>query len=414
MAELTSLLRLTNKPFLQKALLFMFLALILLLFPSQAPEFFTNQTVANKFWELIHLLIIGIVISYGLFSRRNTETIPGKEPDLEPNNPNSYVSQILPGLDDKEEEEEEEGTIQQIWSNQFDTTKPATVSNKPLFLPVRSLNQQSEESNKDENCTALPSPIPWRTRSGRIEARDEFSAPKIKPVNLSSPRAKQPSPSPSPSRSLSRENSEKKKTLYKETTSSRPPAPPPPPPPPPFLGHAYQPPFADQKTKSTMRTFKDELKDVSMRPKPRSRTSFESSSSFSPPLVAKSVRTFRPKEAQIEPPKKAFMEPQEDQDTVEMFSIYSDSDEVSDSTDSEREEEEEIEEYSDKEMIEKPKFGMAKDEEKKRMNEENVNEVDKKADEFIAKFREQIRLQRIESIKRSAGERAVRSHKKMA
>lgn len=410
MAELTSLFRPTNKPFLQKALLFMFLALILLLFPSQAPEFFTNQTIANKFWELIHLLFIGIVISYGLFSRRNTETIPVKEPGLEPNNPNSYVSQFLPGLDDKEEEEEEEGKLQQVWSNQFDTTKPATVINKPLFLPVRSLNQQSEESNKDENCTALPSPIPWRSRSGRIEARDEFSAPKIKPVNLSSPHAKQLSPSPS--RSLSRENSEKKKTLYKEITSSRPPAPPPPPPPPPFLGHAYQPPFADRKTKSTMRSFKDELKDVSMRPKPRPRTSFESSSSFSPPLVAKSVRTFRPKEAQIEPPKKAFMEPQEE-DTVERVSIYSDSDEVSDSTDSEREDEEEIEEYSDKEMIEKPKFGMAQVEEKKRMNEENVNEVDKKADEFIAKFREQIRLQRIESIKRSAGERAIRSHKKM-
>ena len=32
----------------------------------------------------------------------------------------------------------------------------------------------------------------------------------------------------------------------------------------------------------------------------------------------------------------------------------------------------------------------------------NISDVDKKADEFIAKFREQIRLQRIESIKRSA------------
>ncbi|KAF2315063.1 hypothetical protein GH714_038078 [Hevea brasiliensis] len=31
-------------------------------------------------------------------------------------------------------------------------------------------------------------------------------------------------------------------------------------------------------------------------------------------------------------------------------------------------------------------------------------DVDKKADEFIAKFREQIRLQRIESIKRSSGQ----------
>ncbi|KAI3919087.1 hypothetical protein MKW98_016640 [Papaver atlanticum] len=37
----------------------------------------------------------------------------------------------------------------------------------------------------------------------------------------------------------------------------------------------------------------------------------------------------------------------------------------------------------------------------------NPNEVDKKADEFIAKFREQIRLQRIDSIKRTSGKKSV-------
>lgn len=36
------------------------------------------------------------------------------------------------------------------------------------------------------------------------------------------------------------------------------------------------------------------------------------------------------------------------------------------------------------------------------------NEVDKKADEFIARFREQIRLQRIDSIKRSTKPRSNR------
>ena len=36
--------------------------------------------------------------------------------------------------------------------------------------------------------------------------------------------------------------------------------------------------------------------------------------------------------------------------------------------------------------------------------DEEGPDVDKKADEFIAKFREQIRLQRIESIKRSTGQ----------
>lgn len=407
MAEVASLLRPSNKLFLQKALLFMVIVLVLPLFPSQAPELFTNHTIVNKFWELIYLLFIGIVISYGIFSRRNTETIPGKELSFESNNPSSYVSQILPGLEDKEEEEEEEGKVQQIWTNKIDMTKPATVVDKPLFLPVRSLNQQTEESNNDKNCTVLPSPIPWRSRSGRIEARDEFTAPKIKASNLPSSRSQQLSRSPS--LSLSRQNSVKKKTIYKEITS-QPPVPPPPPPP--FLGHAYQPPFADRKTKSTMRSFKDELKDVSMRPKPRPRTSFNSSSSCSPPPVAKSVRTFRTKEAQIGPVKQTFMEPR-DEDTVERVSISSDSDDASDSTYSELEEEEELEEYSDKEVIKNPKFGTAKVEEKKRVNEEDANEVDKKADEFIAKFREQIRLQRIESIKRSAGERAVRSRKKM-
>ncbi|KAL4178630.1 hypothetical protein AMTRI_Chr13g116060 [Amborella trichopoda] len=38
--------------------------------------------------------------------------------------------------------------------------------------------------------------------------------------------------------------------------------------------------------------------------------------------------------------------------------------------------------------------------------EPDSNEVDKKADEFIAKFREQIRLQRIQSIKRSSGQQS--------
>lgn len=43
--------------------------------------------------------------------------------------------------------------------------------------------------------------------------------------------------------------------------------------------------------------------------------------------------------------------------------------------------------------------------------EVDENEVDKKAEEFIARFREQIRLQRIESIKRSAGPRVVKHGK---
>lgn len=53
--------------------LFVVLFLIALpLFPSQPPDFVT-QTIFTKFWELIHLLFVGIAVSYGLFSRRNVD-----------------------------------------------------------------------------------------------------------------------------------------------------------------------------------------------------------------------------------------------------------------------------------------------------------------------------------------------------
>ncbi|KAF3440091.1 hypothetical protein FNV43_RR18369 [Rhamnella rubrinervis] len=58
--------------FLSKALFFTLLIIVIPLFPSRAPDFI-NQSVLNKFWELIHLLFIGIAVSYGLFSRRNVE-----------------------------------------------------------------------------------------------------------------------------------------------------------------------------------------------------------------------------------------------------------------------------------------------------------------------------------------------------
>lgn len=49
----------------------MFLVLVPL-FPSQAPEFI-SQSIITKLWELIHLLFIGIAVSYGLFCRRNVD-----------------------------------------------------------------------------------------------------------------------------------------------------------------------------------------------------------------------------------------------------------------------------------------------------------------------------------------------------
>ncbi|OIV89601.1 hypothetical protein TanjilG_15874 [Lupinus angustifolius] len=59
-------------PFIFKVLFFALFLIAVPLFPSQAPHF-VNQTLLTKFWDLIHLLFIGIAVAYGLFSRRNVE-----------------------------------------------------------------------------------------------------------------------------------------------------------------------------------------------------------------------------------------------------------------------------------------------------------------------------------------------------
>ncbi|CAA7029557.1 unnamed protein product [Microthlaspi erraticum] len=59
--------------FFCKSVLFALFLLALPLFPSQAPDF-VGETVLTRFWELIHLLFVGIAVAYGLFSRRNVES----------------------------------------------------------------------------------------------------------------------------------------------------------------------------------------------------------------------------------------------------------------------------------------------------------------------------------------------------
>ncbi|KAL9434853.1 hypothetical protein AB3S75_021172 [Citrus x aurantiifolia] len=79
--------------FLGKFLFFALFLIAIPLFPSQAPDFI-NQTVLTKFWELVHLLFIGLAVSYGLFCRRNDDG------DIETHSNNtddsySYVSRVL-------------------------------------------------------------------------------------------------------------------------------------------------------------------------------------------------------------------------------------------------------------------------------------------------------------------------------
>lgn len=54
-----------------KSVLVMIVLVVVPLFPSQAPDFIT-QSIVTKFWELFHLLFIGIVVCYGLFCKRSS------------------------------------------------------------------------------------------------------------------------------------------------------------------------------------------------------------------------------------------------------------------------------------------------------------------------------------------------------
>ncbi|KAG0453026.1 hypothetical protein HPP92_025401 [Vanilla planifolia] len=358
--------------FLYKAILFAVFVALLPLFPSQFTEP-GNHTILSRSWELLHLLLVGIAVSYGLFSRRNADADleKDKDPNSKADTPQSYVSRMLqvsPVFDDYTEAgaavvSADEGKLE-TWSSQFQAADPLVVvangngrTGKPLLLPVRSLkNSRVQNSDGLTESSVLPSPIPWRSRSGRSEAGDE--APAI--------------------------NSSRNPSLHS------PPAPPPPPPP--SFTHGSL--FVEKR--QVKKSFKDELKDMSQKGRDGFlRSSHLVTEQMKPenPSSPRSVRTVRSKEAQSaerDPFMKTYQAETKAKKKKKKTSISDDSN--SDDT---------INDASDD------------DEPSKRAAEARAalqkNEVDKKADAFIAKFREQIRLQRIESIKKSSGHKSLKN-----
>lgn len=532
--------------FLYKALIVSIFLVILPLFPAQAPEFI-NQTLLTRSWELLHLLFVGIAVSYGLFSQRNNEV--EKENSSPSNSPSkfenaqTYVSRLLQVSSVFDEEGEilsgSDDNKVQTWSNQYYRNEPVVVvanehsveqrgtgsriGEKPLLLPVRSLKSRvsdsmnvesiretnnksaahrrsnsysgsrrfSGSSNKFKNGelggsdhvnledrvnenVVLPSPIPWRSRSGRMEMKEDVgspnppmfnmprsmeelelnqhearssrpqvprssrsnstsSSPKLSPSSsLSSPKKSSSSPSISSSESQAKnsEDSIRKKCFCRP--------PPPPPPPPPQFTHRS----------SSMKASYNLNKEGSFTEKyfQRSLTSEPKDSSVSrASAMGKSVRMLRPSDQDFEDsghvkaerwskevdatsmekggrktvtfdqtsfkteklnresmtymPKPTFKEAptQEKEEFIDKVMVETD-------VDSEIEDEE----YDD-ETGESPIFSNTeRSSNNKEASSSSVNDgppdVDKKADEFIAKFREQIRLQRIESIKRSSAQ----------
>lgn len=168
---------------------------------------------------------------------------------------------------------------------------------------------------------------------------------------------------------------------------------PPPPPPPPPPSFSYGSPHLTKR--EVKKSFKDELKDLSI--KGREDYLKNGSLDSSPP---RSVRTLRTKDAQStdRAPAQQQKHQGETKKKKKKKVEFMEKIVMSDNSESEK--------ASDTSDGEKSVYSSAQV-----RAEAEENEVDKKADEFIAKFREQIRLQRIESIKKSSGHRAVKNIK---
>ncbi|CAL5030693.1 unnamed protein product [Urochloa decumbens] len=386
-----------------KAALFaLVVALVPLLPTSQAP----------RIWELPHLLLLGIIISYGVFGQKNADAevsaAEGAKPVDDEASVEAYVSQMMQGspliFEDNDRDSDGGGGViskaggVQAWSSQYLPDDPLVVvadasngdddeGDKPIHLPVRKLKPAAAEDS--------PTLTDDIFSDGDIEKEDEeedFLAPKAGGYEYSSGVRERAIPSPS---------SVLDADLTLSPSSSPPllPPPPPPPPPPPFLGRGR--PRSIRKA-AKARSF-NELGAIGNSISTNGRSG----------LHGFDGRQFRSKSA-VQAMRSAFAggydpvvpvddddELLDDDEAVAASESSFSSDMVDDDGDDGREEDVFEEEYEEEEEQD----GSSCDEELFELaskpglevDEEDVeDEVDRKADEFIAKFREQIRMQRVE------------------
>ncbi|KAG6382433.1 hypothetical protein SASPL_157897 [Salvia splendens] len=160
-----------------------------------APDFF-NQTFHSTSWELLQLIFVGIAISYGLFSKKK-DIGPHKD-NYKIDNAQLYLSKLLQVSSVIDDESESESVIEEhkfeALNSQYHRGKAVVVveeqndavsqsSQKPLLLPVRSLNHplpnpNSRAGEAEEEKEVLRSPIPWRSGSG-MSGDGEITSPSL-------------------------------------------------------------------------------------------------------------------------------------------------------------------------------------------------------------------------------------------
>ncbi|KAL6652283.1 hypothetical protein ACP70R_011208 [Stipagrostis hirtigluma subsp. patula] len=363
------------------ALLAVVVALLPLLPTSQAP----------RIWELPHLLLLGIIISYGVFGQRNADAevaaaaAAAASKPLDDESAEAYVSQMMQGSlvfesndrdgDDGDGDGAKDGGVQ-AWSSQYLPDDPLVVvadagstngkgdaSEKPLLLPVRKLKPPADES------ATLTGDI-----SGGIEEEEEFLAPKATGYDGIREHHAIPSPSSVLDADLS-------------LSPCSPPLlpPPPPPPPPPFLGGERS--LQKAKARSFSEFGAGSMSGRMGLPSPSNR--FRSKSA-----VKATGSTFAGYDPAVPIDDEADAGDEFDEMAAASDGSLISSDMATDGDDDNGKEESR---YDDDSSGDEELFELATS---PGLEAEAEDEVDRKADEFIAKFREQIRMQRVEPTRR--------------
>ncbi|CAM0903491.1 unnamed protein product [Alopecurus aequalis] len=367
-----------------KAVLFAVVVALLPLLPtSQAP----------RFWELPHILLLGLIISYGVFGQRNADDDEVVAPVAaakiadDDESVESYVSQILQGPllvfegsagDDGRDSNAggKDGGVQ-AWSSQYfpddplvvvaDTGSKSDAGEKPLLLPVRKLKPAAQESSTGN------------VSEDGVDEEAEFLVPKEGRGYGGTREHVTSSPS----------------SVLDAGLTLSPSSHPPPPPTQEFLGSTRR--LGKAKARSFNEYAVGDLK-TSGRPGSRSGGNrFRSNSA----IQASRRSTFAGYDYDPVP-----VIPADDQvaadDELDDTAAASESDSSFGSDDMARDGDDEGEDGYEEEE-EKREEDNSCDEELFELATRpgpEEDEVDRKADEFIAKFREQIRMQRVEPGKR--------------
>ncbi|OMO52550.1 hypothetical protein COLO4_37105 [Corchorus olitorius] len=275
-----------------------------------------------------------------------------------------------------------------------------------------------EKKKMDESNVVLPSPIPWRSRSGRLEVKDDDiestfnrietrsfgSQTQTTRLSRSSSLSSSPKSSPSPPLSSPKKLSPTR-SLSMETQAK--------------TAEDLRPSFLTDDDEDLPRNFASEpsenrgdpfmgkqreyLDNYPKGKSVRTRKEDEIGNGVNGKTVRFDQKSFRNEKLNREGvsfmPKPTFMEfPQEEkQEFVEKLVMETADEEESSS-------ESEDEEMGETSFVSSMQRSPNNEETSPSSGIDGGSDVDKKADEFIAKVREQIRLQRIDSIKRSSGQ----------